>query len=146
MRVVKWLFGLWLVSNSLLAAELAPFSTDGCSSFPDGNFTHKTLWRECCIAHDYAYWKGGSFQERVRADRELKECVAGLGEDEIAVIMLVGVRVGGSPNFPTDFRWGYGWPYPRPYKSLTEGELKQIQEMENSIDELGVLKTKLESN
>ena len=41
--------------------------------------------------------------------------------------MLAGVRVGGSPYFPTSFRWGYGWPYPRWYRTLSESELKQIK-------------------
>ena len=36
--------------------------------------------------------------------------------------MLGGVRVGGSPYWPTQFRWGYGWPYPRGYQALSPDE------------------------
>jgi hypothetical protein len=40
--------------------------------------------------------------------------------------MFAGVRVGGSPYFPTPFRWGYGWSYPRGYGALSEQELAQV--------------------
>ena len=41
--------------------------------------------------------------------------------------MLAGVRVGGSPFFPTTFRWGYGWEYPRFYGELSDEELDKIK-------------------
>jgi hypothetical protein len=41
--------------------------------------------------------------------------------------MLAGVRVGGSPYFPTTYRWGYGWPYPRGYKPLSEEEIQEVK-------------------
>src|SRR5262249_471355 len=37
-------------------AELAPFTTDGCTTFPDGTLTDATLWQHCCIEHDFAYY------------------------------------------------------------------------------------------
>jgi len=33
--------------------------------------------------------------------------------------MLSGVRVGGSPYWPTQFRWGYGYAYPHGYDQVT---------------------------
>jgi hypothetical protein len=42
------------------AATLAPFTSDGCSVFPDGTALQQSLWLQCCRAHDYAYWKGGT--------------------------------------------------------------------------------------
>ena len=45
--------------------------------------------------------------------------------------MLAGVRVGGSPYFPTSFRWGYGWSYPRWYQALTDEEKMQIALLKN---------------
>jgi len=110
-----------------LAAELNPFTSDGCSAFPEGTFVQNELWLECCTTHDYAYWQGGSFQQRRRADYQLKQCVEAVGEPEVANIMLAGVRVGGSPFWPTRFRWGYGWPYPRFYGELNEQELAQVR-------------------
>ena len=115
---------------SSLADEIRPFESDGCSSFPNGTVQQNELWLSCCITHDYAYWKGGTYQERIAADKELEACVSAVGEPEIALLMLAGVRVGGTPYLPIRFRWGYGWPYPRGYKALTEDEIMQIREME----------------
>ena len=107
-------------------SELAAFTTDGCSSFPDGTLEYRDLWLDCCTTHDVAYWKGGLREERVKADEELRSCVASVGEPEIATLMLAGVTVGGSPYWPTKFRWGYGWPYARGYKALTVGETAEV--------------------
>lgn len=108
---------------------LEAFVSDGCSRFPNGTVAHKNLWLACCVEHDKSYWRGGSYQERLVADQELRDCVAETGQPFVGEIMLGGVRAGGSPFFPTDYRWGYGWPYPRGYKILTETELEQIEQM-----------------
>ena len=123
-----------LFSVSVSARELKPFESDGCSAFPDGTFAQNELWLSCCTAHDYAYWKGGTYKEREEADLLLEACVADVGEPEIARLMLAGVRVGGSPIWPTQFRWGYGWPYPRLYSPLTEEEQMQIMAMEREVN------------
>ncbi|WP_419148897.1 hypothetical protein [Pseudoalteromonas 'SMAR'] len=114
-------------SCQLLSAELKPFTSDGCSVFPDGTLVQQQLWLDCCTAHDLAYWQGGSEQDRERADLELKACVSKLGEPDVASLMLLGVRIGGTPYLPTSFRWGYGWPYPRAYRPLSTAELEQVQ-------------------
>lgn len=116
-----------LTSPHIYSSELSPFTSDGCSAFPDGTIKQNTLWLNCCRAHDLAYWKGGTYKQRVDADNELKACVGKAGEPHIGIIMLVGVRVGGTPFFPTTFRWGYGWKYPRVYGELTAHELEQIK-------------------
>lgn len=121
------LFVLLLFPLSVWGAELKPFTTDGCSSFPDGKPKQESLWAECCIRHDLAYWKGGSYEERLAADLALERCVAQAGEPEIAKLMLAGVRVGGSPYFPTDYRWGYGWPFPRGYTVLSQEEKIEVK-------------------
>jgi hypothetical protein len=120
-------------ANTGVAEEVKPFTSDGCSAFPDGTLEQQDLWLSCCIKHDKSYWSGGSYQERIDADRELKHCVAKVGEPAIAELMKAGVRVGGSPFFPTKFRWGYGWPYMvsnwpflRGYKELTAEEQKNV--------------------
>ena len=112
------------------ADELKPFASDGCSSFPDGTPAQQDLWLQCCTAHDRAYWKGGTYAQRLEADLELRSCVAQVDEPEIAAVMLLGVRVGGSPVFPTRFRWGYGWNWPRWYGPLSDDELKQVEQAE----------------
>lgn len=115
------LFSL-VLANLVYAEELKPFTSDGCSVFPDGTLTEKELWLSCCTQHDYEYWKGGTYEQRLESDQKLEACVAKVGQPEVAAIMLLGVRVGGSPYLPTEFRWGYGWPYPREYKPLTPEE------------------------
>ena len=111
----------------LTAADLMPFTSDGCSLFPDGTLKQRELWLVCCTEHDYAYWKGGTEAERIAADERLRECVAALGEPKIAKVMLSGVRAGGSPYLPTPFRWGYGWSYPRYYAPLSEEERAAVE-------------------
>ena len=79
-----------------------PGVSDGCTLFPDGD------WRPCCAAHDYWYAKGGGYQERLEADRDLRDCVADGGRPVVAWIMYAGVRLGGSPWVPFGWRWGKG--------------------------------------
>ena len=86
-----------------------PFTTDGCSLWPDGP------WVECCVLHDRAYWCGGSAEERERADRTLEACVESAGSSATAGAMWLGVRIGGVPWWPAPWRWGYGWDYPAGY-------------------------------
>jgi hypothetical protein len=126
MRLVVFMIFM-CVSLIVNADEIRPFTSDGCSLFPDGTMKHNQLWLACCTAHDYAYWQGGTYQDRLIADKALRQCVSKVGQPEIAKLMLAGVRIGGSPYFPTSFRWGYGWPYPRWYKALSTEEIEQVK-------------------
>ncbi len=140
MKSLYFLVILYLGSLSATADELQPFTTDGCSVFPDGTYKQQSLWLNCCIRHDLAYWKGGSYQQRLEADQALRKCVTEIGEPEIAQLMLTGVRVGGSPYYPTFFRWGYGWPYLRGYRELSENEkaavIKQLSLFSRMLDSI----------
>ena len=81
------------------------FKSDGCTMFPNNDYL------DCCVQHDLAYFKGGSWKERWRADGRLKQCVAaknGWWHKPVATIMWAGVRIGGVPFLPTPFRWGFG--------------------------------------
>lgn len=83
----------------------ADFESDGCTWFPDGNY------RDCCVAHDKDYFKGGSCRERRESDNRLYRCVKskkGWRNKVLAPIMWVGVRVLGTSFLPTRFRWGFG--------------------------------------
>jgi len=111
---------LILLSSSSNAEEIRSFTSDGCSSFPNGTIEQGALWLSCCTEHDKAYWQGGSYQQRLDADVELKRCVSSMGEPVIAELMLSGVRVGGSPYWPTQFRWGYGYSYPHGYTQASD--------------------------
>lgn len=119
-----------LFAASQARADIAPFTSDGCSAFPDGTLDQNELWLECCVQHDLTYWRGGTYDERLAADEALQVCVAAVGQPEIAQLMLAGVRVGGTPYLPAKFRWGYGWPFFRGYKALTPDELLQVEDAE----------------
>ncbi len=112
------------------ASALAPgdFRSDGCSLFPDGSVKDRALWCDCCFAHDIAYWRGGTKEERKEADAKLRECVLERTRDKaLAEVMYAGVRAGGHPVFPAWYRWGYGWKYGRGYRPLTQQEERQVR-------------------
>ena len=136
MKYILSLMIATLVSAPCTAESLKPFVSDGCSAFPDGTIKQNELWLSCCYQHDYAYWKGGTYEERLASDRALESCVAKVGKPRIALLMLAGVRVGGTPFLPTQFRWGYGWPYPRFYGALTEAELLQVKKLSHAFNPL----------
>jgi hypothetical protein len=78
--------------------------------------------------HDLAYCQGGTREQRQHADEELRRCVADrTGDEKLAELMYSGVRVGGSPYFYNEYRWGYGWNYQRRYEALSEDELRQVE-------------------
>jgi len=110
--------------------QLAPFTSDGCSFYPDGTYADTNQWKHCCFDHDVAYWRGGTAEERLEADEALKQCVIETGAVDTAYLMFSGVRVGGSPDMPTEFRWGYGWPFFRDYGPLNADELEQVHKAE----------------
>jgi hypothetical protein len=96
-----------------------PFTSDGCSGLMSWLwwtvFGHGPPWEGCCVTHDRAYWMGGTREERRAADRRVRECVAARGYPVIGWIMEKAVRIGGGPWWPTHYRWGYGWRWPRGY-------------------------------
>lgn len=112
--------------------KLRPFTTDGCSMWIDGTPSQPSLWRHCCVAHDKAYWIGGTEQQRKDADTALMSCVSDLAGAGMGNYMHFFVGVGGSPYWVTPYRWGYGWLYfdegrPRGYREPTESEKLQIE-------------------
>ncbi len=83
----------------------ANFKSDGCTDFPNKDYL------DCCVQHDLAYFKGGSWTARWRADGQLRKCVAaknGWWHKPVSLVMWSGVRIGGVPFLPTKFRWGFG--------------------------------------
>ena len=94
-----------------------PFRSDGCTFSPDG------VWRQCCVAHDRAYWMGGTYAQRLKADRRFRDCLRkqclqhdwnSFGGWLVSRAYYYGVRVGGVGWIPLRrARWGFGWRYPR---------------------------------
>ena len=92
-------------TDAVVKSVLPTFKSDGCSLFPDGKYLN------CCVEHDRAYFDGGSWTLRWRADKKLFKCVAakkGFEHKLIAPLMWTGVRVFGLPFLPTPFRWDFG--------------------------------------
>lgn len=119
-----------ILSGCRSDAGLKPFTSDGCSLFPDRSPISGSDWCECCFVHDIAYWKGGTKAERETADAALRDCVIEkTGNEELAWSMYEGVRMGGSPYFYNWYRWGYGWPYQRKYQALTDTEQKRADDL-----------------
>lgn len=115
------------------AGSLKPFTTDGCSLFPDRSPFGETDWCHCCVAHDLVYWRGGTEEARLNADSELRLCIQQTsGGSVLANVMFAGVRIGGSPYIPAGFRWGYGWPYGRAYGPLTPQEESLASSLERA--------------
>lgn len=119
---------VFLSAGCATASDLRDFTSDGCSLFPDGTSEDRQKWCNCCFKHDIAYWQGGTSEERKQADMALRDCVLErTGNKVLANVMYDGVRVGGSPVFPAWYRWGYGWPYGREYKPLSESEQQEVK-------------------
>ena len=117
------------VTDPAVAERLADFHSDGCSLFPDGTPIQQNLWCECCVAHDIAYWQGGTRKQKQQADQTLRLCVADkTGNEILAETMYYGVALGGSPVFPTWYRWCYGWHYGRGFRKLNRYEKQQVTE------------------
>ncbi len=86
-----------------------PFRTDRCSVVADLDMG------KICIEHDWAYWKGGSRKDRLRADRVFYEAIKKRSRFRLlAPFRWFGVRIGGVGWLPfRKWRWGYGWRWPR---------------------------------
>lgn len=120
-------FTATLIFTTAATQAVEPFATDGCSLFPDQSLVSNTDWCSCCLRHDLAYWRGGTEDERLKADQDLKRCVlAASGSAQLAELMYAGVRTGGGPYYFTPYRWGYGWPYGRLYQPFSPDEESEV--------------------
>jgi hypothetical protein len=116
------------ISSCTSESGLQPFTSDGCSLFPDEVEITGDDWCSCCFQHDIAYWKGGTEAEREAADRALQACVTEkTGNETLGLLMYEGVQAGGSPYFYNWYRWGYGWGYERKYRALTAAETARTE-------------------
>lgn len=92
--------------------EFDPANSDGCTLI---SWFYKYILRckdpvpfvHCCIEHDRAYWYGGTSEQRLAADKALRDCVLAMGYKGWAWFMYFGVRVFGSPRLPFKWRWAH---------------------------------------
>lgn len=131
-----WLaLALLIPSFAIAAPELRPFATDGCTLSPDGTLRNRTLWRECCVAHDLRLWGGGTREQRVAADEELFSCVEKKAGTTVAKIFLAGVRLGSYSPYKIPAKvWGNAWYDRSGYRELPESELTQLLDELARID------------
>lgn len=134
MRIALALICLLSIAPPVVADTLKPFATDGCSMWIDGPPGSPNLWRHCCVAHDLAYWAGGTEEQRKHADEAMKLCIQNAQQPMIASHTYNSVRMGGGPYWPSTYRWGYGWHYlngiwPRGYKTPSPDEQAQINRL-----------------
>lgn len=131
-----WFAFVFLLPTVAMAApELRPFVTDGCTLSPDGTPRNRTLWRECCVAHDLRLWGGGTKEQRVAADGELFSCVEKKAGTTIAKVFLAGVRLGSySPYKIPAKAWGNAWYDRSGYRELPDSELLQLLDELARID------------
>lgn len=119
-----------------------PFKSDGCSSSPDGVIaTERTSsLAHCCIVHDFAYWTGGSLEDKENADEELRVCISkASGYPTIGSIYKIGVLIGGGDTLlgmesPFPWKWAYGWN--RPVQNYNNFFLRYKDNMQKEFDAL----------
>jgi hypothetical protein len=136
MKTLLLIFGVLVFSQAAFSANLRPFQTDYCTNFPNGTAANKELWKECCVQHDLYLWAGGTKDERLAVDRQLKRCVLSKGAPVPAWVMYLGVRIGSqSPIRYKEKEWGNAWnlgekdPHAR-YQALSREE---VQLLENEL-------------
>ncbi len=130
-RVVATMVGMSVVLLGCATPKgLQPFTTDGCSQFPDRAVGGGAEWCRCCLVHDLAYWRGGTADERLAADLDLRRCVLDTSHSLVlAELMFAGVRSGGGPYYRTPYRWGYGWAFGRLYQPLSPTETALVDSL-----------------
>jgi hypothetical protein len=85
-------------------SDAIPFTSNGCSGFREARFF------SCCFVHDFAYWSGGTWSERSKADRNLWSCVFTIsGERAVADIGYFLLRLGILPGSFIKDGWGRAW-------------------------------------
>ena len=126
------LVGPGAIQEMRAEAILRPFTSDGCSSSPDGlplSIANSRVWVHCCVKHDTKYWLGGTEEQKEEADKDLEQCIAKTGHPDIAKLYRLFVKRFGGPNSHSSYRWGYGWSGQRAYAPLTQVEMNQAQSM-----------------
>lgn len=112
-----------------LINRLQPFTTDGCGQFQRWiDYPNVDKWSLCCVQHDIAYWKGGTQEDRIESDKQLRQCIVERGEANAAGLIYQNVR----GNKDHDI-WGYGWVLGRGYTLFTAEEQQQIDHLEKQI-------------
>ncbi len=116
-----------------LLNRLQDFASDGCPKILQTiSYPQEDQWQLCCVEHDRAYWKGGSYEERQKADSDLQACVTSRGFHDAARLIYYSVR-SDHKNALDTVRWGYGWMVPRSLSPHTPEEKAEIDKNQRDI-------------
>lgn len=91
-----------------------PFTYDGCTRIPETLYSLGFTFdlNSVCLAHDVAYWAGGTEAQRNAADRALYEGVKKEAHWILAEIMYFAVDQMGDTGLAKEFtgrNWGHGY-------------------------------------
>lgn len=85
-------------------ATPVPFVSNGCTGFREARFF------SCCFVHDFAYWSGGTWTDRRKADGSLRQCLSDISHDKpLAYVAFALVRMTTFGGAMVDFGWGRAW-------------------------------------
>ena len=102
-----------------------PFTSNGCTGFREKTFF------SCCFVHDFAYWSGGTWTDRRRADNNLRKCVRDISHNiPVAYVAFTLVRMTSGTGAMFDFGWGRAWRNSERslYAPITAVQQQQIDE------------------
>jgi hypothetical protein len=119
---------LFLLPVQVLAAELKPFESDGCTMFVDGPAGKPHLWSHCCFEHDLRYWFGGSKVQMKSTDLELKKCVKDVAGSFWANLIYDGVVTGHSSPIKSKYHWSWAWEPKRKDLELSQAEKVYVED------------------
>lgn len=120
------------IDASTLQNRLQSFLTDGCPHIQGSiSYPKEDQWKLCCVEHDKAYWKGGSIEERQKADSDLHACITERGAPEAARLIYYSIR--SAHKNPMSLPWGYGWILPRNSAPHSPHEIAEVKKMEQTI-------------
>ncbi len=108
-------------------STLEPYRTDGCSVPRD---LSSETWTDCCTAHDFSYWMGGSLIDKRRADAQLVSCISSKGIASRFAAKIFELL----PERFSKNHWGSKWHPSRPNQALTEDEIKQVEQYKASFE------------
>lgn len=115
------------------AKVVRQFCTDGCSNV--GGLNSKYL--ACCVLHDYAYYVGGSADERMNADSNLRMCMQRVDSKSFWPIFRPGIFEMGVSAFG-DVAWGSAWGGSREFnfEELSKDERAEIAPYQDQVANL----------
>lgn len=106
------------------------FKSDGWSgglSFLWKFFTGKQEpWYDACVEHDWAYYKGGTEEDRKKADLELRRSIEATGHPIWGFFIYWAVRIFGSSHWPNALKWGFRYNWYTDYGYREVDDKKEI--------------------